>query len=301
MVHVGELCPEAMRRETNWDIRGFSVLKILQDTPKSCVTLVECKATKIKACCKMYRKALLAPINVTQVYREVDIHSRLSHKHIVPLWAHWENDDNVFLVMEYCQKKDLFSHLHGENVGAVTERCAVRRIIRPTLLALRYLHMHGIVHRDVKPENIVFGENATLKLIDFGLSIDTSVSSPKTMIGTFDYMAPEVLAFKRDKRYSLGKLLRSRNPRFGIDVWAVGVLAYECLVGVPPFFNESKSLTLRHIADRDFSIPSWVSESASDFINRTLCAEDVRLTTLDALYHPWIQEHSAGEIISNVE
>ncbi|PNH04859.1 Spindle assembly checkpoint kinase [Tetrabaena socialis] len=163
-------------------------------------------------------------------------------------------------------------------------------VLQPLLTALHYLHGQGIVHRDIKPENILFTEGNRLKLADFGLAISLREERPNTRAGTLDYMAPEVLMcrtkttpdnFKDDPT--------SAHYATSADVWAVGVFAYELLVGIPPFRAEQAEVTAYHVLHTPVTLPETFSGLAADFISRALHKEpESRLTVLEMLHHPWI-------------
>lgn len=101
----------------------------------------------------------------------------------------FEDEDHVCLVIEYAAKGDLFDLLKSAG-GRMKEHDVARRILCPFMAGLAYLHSLGIIHRDIKLENTLFAADGTLKIADFGLSVDTAVESPVTRLGTLDYMSP---------------------------------------------------------------------------------------------------------------
>jgi len=118
------------------------------------------------------------------------------------------------------------------NQGHMDE-VSVRRVIVDLAKALSHLHSHGVIHRDIKPENILVGKDGEAKLADFGWSIISKYSRCKTLCGTLDYLAPEMLkGIKYDHR---------------VDIWGLGVLTYELLVGSPPFMSDSFRYTSEKI------------------------------------------------------
>lgn len=140
-------------------------------------------------------------------------------------------------------------------------RRAIRDVIYPTLCALGYMHSENIIHRDVKPENTLVAEDGAALLADFGLSMDCSQERPATRLGTLDYMAPEVRGGPR-RGWSLHSPVRlpwlqvlrcpdkDANSPPGphlydgkVDSWAVGILAFEVLVGRAPFEQDCKQTT----------------------------------------------------------
>ena len=177
---------------------------------------------------------------------------------------------------------------------ADARRCAARRravrdVIYPTLCALAYMHSENIIHRDVKPENTLVAEDGTAVLADFGLSMDCGLERPATRLGTLDYMAPEVLRCPdKDASTAPGPQLYDGK----VDSWAVGILAFEVLVGRAPFEQDCKQTTCDLICYGDFVMPSFLSPQAKDFIARALCKNAAaRPCIADLLAHAWV----AGE------
>lgn len=124
--------------------------------------------------------------------------------------------------------------------------------------AMQYLHSMNIIHRDLKPENILVCNNNIIKLSDFGWSIHTT-KNRKTFCGTIDYLCPEIL----NKQAYDSKL----------DLWTIGILAYELNTGHAPFESSVRHETARKIRFLDYQIPSTFSPELSDFIGRLLVAD----------------------------
>lgn len=108
-------------------------------------------------------------------------------------------------------------------------------VVKPFLETLAYLHASGIVHRDIKPENILVSDAGTLLLADFGLSIRARDDRPVTRVGTLDYMAPEVVRCPRKSHSEQWKECDDLVYGSAVDIWALGVLVYELIVGTAPF------------------------------------------------------------------
>lgn len=109
----------------------------------------------------------------------------------------------------------------------------------------------------MKPENLLIGAKGELKMADFGWSVQTPTLKRTTMCGTLDYLAPEILEKKKyDEK---------------VDLWCLGVLCYEFLVGKPPF--EANSVTATHVLIRNIALvfPPYVSTGARDFIYKVIC------------------------------
>merc|ERR1712083_758800 len=122
--------------------------------------------------------------------------------------------------------------------------------------ALTYCHSKKVIHRDIKPENLLLDVKGNIKIADFGWSVHAPNSRRATMCGTLDYLPPEMIegALHDDK----------------VDLWSLGVLTYEFLVGKPPFEAESNNETYKRITKVDVKYPGHVSTEAKDLISRLL-------------------------------
>ncbi|CAJ1370391.1 unnamed protein product [Effrenium voratum] len=148
-----------------------------------------------------------------------------SHPNVVQLLDSLMSDEHFFVVMELLEGPDLFEHLSSCNTGALTEEHA-RFIIQNSLSALAHIHAVcgvGIIHRDVKPENLRFRSkdpDSELVLVDFGLCCPASEMEKRTIVGTLLYVAPEVFSRRYDAK---------------ADLWSLGVVLYILLTGRPPW------------------------------------------------------------------
>jgi len=143
--------------------------------------------------------------------------------------------------------------------------------------ALKYLHKKHIIHRDIKPENILVGIHGEIKISDFGWSVHTPGNRRKTFCGTLDYLPPEML---KGGEYSEK-----------VDLWSLGVLTYEFLVGEAPF-EDTQIMTQKRIARCEMTVPSFVSTEAKDLIKRLLVLDPEKRMSLDEVQqHPWIVKY----------
>src|SRR5690625_4128932 len=157
--------------------------------------------------------------------REARSAARLSHPAVVAVFDQGVDGDAVYLAMELIEGKTVREFLNAERVLTVDEAFT---IIEPVLDALGAAHRAGIIHRDVKPENVLMGEDGTVKVADFGLAravTDATATSTNTVMGTVAYLSPELL--------SRG-VADARS-----DVYAVGVLLHEMLSGTQPHVGET--------------------------------------------------------------
>ncbi|MEW5318341.1 MAG: hypothetical protein WDW38_009569 [Sanguina aurantia] len=217
------------------------------------------------SCYQSYLKSKLSKLNRRQVEREINIHSSLNHPHIVDFYAAFEDDARIYLVMEYAAGGDLFDEVKRLG-GRIGERQVVQQVMYPYLCALIYLHRHSIVHRDIKPENTVFTKGMVMKITDFGLACNSQEERPVTRLGTLDYMAPEVLCCPDKHNPNDNKDRVDLTYDKSVDAWAMGVLAYELVVGRPPFSMSCRESTMVAITSSYPTFPDWMSPAVKSFI-----------------------------------
>ncbi|KAI0097649.1 Pkinase-domain-containing protein [Nemania sp. FL0031] len=213
-----------------------------------------------------------------QVRREIEIQSNLRHPNILQLFGHFHDSKRVFLILEFAAKGELYKHLRREN--RFPEWKAAQYIAQMAS-ALRYLHRKHVIHRDIKPENILVGIHNEIKISDFGWSVHAPNSRRDTMCGTLDYLPPEII--------NLSSSNSSYNEK--VDLWSLGVLTYEFLVGEAPF-EDTPVMTHRRIQRADMSIPSFVSPEARDLIKKLLVLDPEKRIPLEQVQtHPWVLKH----------
>jgi len=211
---------------------------------------------------------------------ECEIFLAMDHPHVARLVDVYETPERLDLVMECMSGGELFERVIEKK--RFSENDAVDACWQ-MLLAVNYIHSHGIVHRDIKLENFLFEKkgNNHLKLIDFGFSKIWTEHNRKMAVscGTLAYVAPEVLAKSYDSQ---------------CDMWSVGVTIFIVLFGYMPF-SGAEEKQVRDIKAGKFSYKPdvWkrVSATGQDFVRSLLVVDPkVRLTAEAALKHPWITE-----------
>ena len=172
-----------------------------------------------------------------QILNEIKIHSKLDHENIIHLYNVYEDEENIKIIMEYAQKGNLFDVIQKEKKG-ISEEKAYKYFIQ-IINAVYYLHQHNIIHRDIKPDNILISEDDTIKLCDFGWAKELTLENRKTFCGTAEYMAPEMVT--------------SENYGFGVDIWSLGNLLYEMIFGHSPFEGENMNSIMINIKTKDLT------------------------------------------------
>ena len=219
------------------------------------VYLAKEKTTGFVCALKVLHKSELHQGKVEkQTRREIEIQSNLAHPNILKLYGHFHDSKRIFLILEFAGKGELYKHLRKEN--RFPEWKAAQYIAQMAS-ALKYLHKKHVMHRDIKPENILVGIHGEVKISDFGWSVHAPANRRNTMCGTLDYLPPEMLrSGMEDNHY---------NQK--VDMWSLGVLMYEFLVGEAPF-EDTPSMTQRRIKRCEMSVPAFVSAEARDLIKR---------------------------------
>jgi aurora kinase, other len=172
----------------------------------------------------LYKSEIVQSKVEKQIRREIEIQQNLRHPHVLRLYGYFHDEKRIFLMLEFAGKGELYKQLTKH--GCFTEKRS-SRYIDQMADALSYLHSKHVIHRDIKPENLLLGINGELKIGDFGWSVHAPGNRRQTLCGTLDYLPPEMVEGK------------SHNER--VDYWALGVLAFEFLVGNPPF-EDRKSI-----------------------------------------------------------
>ncbi|KAK2750693.1 spindle assembly checkpoint kinase [Myotisia sp. PD_48] len=227
----------------------------------------------------LHTKELVYDRVETQLRREIEIQSNLRHPNILRLFGHFHDSKRVFLILEFAGQGELYKHLRKET--RFPEWKAAQYIAQ-MVAALKYLHKKHVMHRDIKPENILVGIHGEIKISDFGWSVHAPNSRRETICGTLDYLPPEMLKPTLKKSYDEK-----------VDLWSLGVLTYEFLVGEAPF-EDTPGMTRRKILRGEMTIPSFVSAEAKDLIQKLLVLDPANRIPLEEIQrHPWILKYCA--------
>ncbi|KAK5858369.1 hypothetical protein PBY51_002515 [Eleginops maclovinus] len=207
--------------------------------------------------------------------REIEIMRGLEHPNIVQLFDSFETQTEVVVVTEYAEGQ-LFQIL--EDDGKLPES-QVREIACQLVSALYYLHSHRILHRDMKPQNILLGKTGVVKLCDFGFARAMSVSTLvlTSIKGTPLYMSPELV---EEKPYD-----------HTADLWSLGCILYELHTGAPPFFTNSIFHLVQLIVRDPVKWPDSMSVTCTSFLKGLLTKDpQKRLSWPDLLHHPFVAD-----------
>jgi hypothetical protein len=214
----------ASRPKQAWKLDDFEIGKPLGKGKYGTVWLAREKLSgtkKIVALKVVHKDQMEKADIVNQLKREVEVHVRVckQNKNILQLYGYFDDDKRVYLVLEYAPGGELYQLMKGTRLDEKTAANYCAQIMR----AVFHLHKFNIIHRDIKPENILIGEGNVLKLADFGWAVSDKVGfkddnhKRTTLCGTLDYLPPEMV---ENKPYNES-----------VDVWTIGVLLYEMLIG----------------------------------------------------------------------
>src|SRR5437764_5131942 len=237
-----------------------------------------------KVVVKVLPPDLAAGVNRERFRREIQVAAQLQHPHIVPLLAAGEQGDLLWYTMPYIEGESLRAALERKRQFSMRE---VIRILHDVVDALAFAHHRGVIHRDIKPANILTQGSHAL-VTDFGVAKALSAALPLSgvttagiAIGTPAYMAPEQLAGDSSADHRM-------------DIYAVGLLAYELVTGVSPFTGPSPRETLAAQLTRD---PKPLHEVSAE-IPRTLSALIMRCLAKDPAARPQRAEEILHELDS---
>ncbi|KAH8290918.1 hypothetical protein KR054_007156, partial [Drosophila jambulina] len=220
------------------------------------------------------------------VEREVEIMNSLQHHLIIQLYAAYEYQKMMCVVLELIEGGELFDRVVDDEF-VLTERVC-RVFIRQVCEAMAFIHGNGIVHLDLKPENILVltQKGNRIKIIDFGLARKFDPDKRlRVLFGTPEFVAPEVVNFD--------------CISYGTDMWSVGVICYVLISGLSPFMGENDIETMSNvtIAKYDFEDECFngISPECLDFIAKLLAKDlSTRMTAAECMKHKWLQQRPAA-------
>nr|XP_020452787.1 aurora kinase A [Monopterus albus] len=268
-----------------WCLENFDIGRPLGKGKFGNVYLARERQSKFILALKVLFKKQLEKAGVEhQLRREVEIQSHLRHPNILRLYGYFHDASRVYLILEFAPKGELYSEL--QRCGRFPEDRSATYIME-LADALNYCHSKKVIHRDIKPENLLLGAHGELKIADFGWSVHTPSSRRSTLCGTLDYLPPEMIEGKtHDEK---------------VDLWSLGVLCYEFLVGKPPFEAKTHEDTYRRISRVEYTYPTpdLISAGAKDLVARLLKHNPMhRLPIQGVLSHPWVAEFSTKKPVT---
>eukprot|EP01006_Ploeotia_vitrea_P052406 TRINITY_DN67679_c2_g1_i1.p1 TRINITY_DN67679_c2_g1~~TRINITY_DN67679_c2_g1_i1.p1 ORF type:complete len:483 (-),score=54.70 TRINITY_DN67679_c2_g1_i1:114-1562(-) len=204
---------------------------------------------------KVLRKDLVIKENMIEHTKaEKNILQTIDHPFIVTLRYAFQTDDKLYLILDFLPGGELFFHLQNMNKFSEVQ---AKQYAAEIVLALEHLHSVDIVYRDLKPENCVLDAEGFVVLTDFGLAKQSIAQQPTyTFCGTPEYLAPEIL--------------KGKGHAKAVDWWSLGVLLYEMLFGLPPFYSENVNEMYEFILKKRLDFPPNTDTATRDLLSRLL-------------------------------
>ena len=231
-----------------------------------------CSENKKVFAAKVVAKSGLVKSRAKQkLISEIKIHKSLHHPQIVAFEHYFEDTENVYILLEMCQNQTLNELLkRRKRLTEIEVQCYIVQLIK----ALKYLHSHRVIHRDLKLGNLFLTDKMELKVGDFGLAtkLDFEGERKRTVCGTPNYIAPEILDGKTGHSYE-------------VDIWSLGVIIYTLIIGKPPFETRDVKTTYKRIKMNAYNFPDTaiISEAAKNLISQILVTDPAKRPTLDQI------------------
>ena len=270
MIHDPELIPFAKR------IDQYELLDILGYGSFSVVRVARDSQTKDHYACKIVPRETLTSQELEERFEtEIRVLQQMRHKSIVQLIDLKKDDLNYYIFTELCQNGELLEYIIEK--GKLSEDEA-KIFLNDIVDAVCYCHKHGVVHRDMKPENILFDAEGHVKISDFGFSrfvdkkglVNTSCGSPC-------YASPEVL---------------TGSPYDGAksDIWSIGVILFAMVSGKLPWTKQNQIQLFEQIKNGEYTVPKNLSPECQDLIKHMLCVDpQIRYSGEEVLSHIWFK------------
>uniref|UniRef100_H2YRI1 Protein kinase C n=1 Tax=Ciona savignyi TaxID=51511 RepID=H2YRI1_CIOSA len=247
--------------KTSVKLTDFIFIKVLGKGSFGKVMLAELRATKEIFAVKVLKKDVISAeddVDCTMTEKRV---LALEHPFLTSLHSCFQNRERLFFIMEYVNGGDLMFQIQKSRKFS-EERS--RFYAAEVILALQFLHKHGIVYRDIKLDNILLDQDGHCKLADFGMCREgvKDGNLATTFCGTPDYIAPEIL---QELDYGVS-----------VDWWALGVLMYEMLAGQPPFEADNEDDLFESIMNDDVLYPVWLTKNAVNILEMFMTKKPAR-------------------------
>lgn len=209
---------------------------------------------------------------------ETKIQCSLNHPNILRAYDFFQDGVNFYIILEYCPYHSVYNLFKQQRKFSELDTAD---IIKQVLEGVQYLHQNLVIHRDIKPQNLLIGSDGKIKISDFGISTKLTAKTQRchTTCGTRGFMCPEMIKKEQD------------GYGFESDIWAIGVCTYLFLTGSHPFLTFDKRKTETRILNNDYSFPSklQLSSSSKDFIRKILQTNPSKRPTINLLLkHPFI-------------
>ena len=232
-------------------LKDYNLIKDIGEGNFGKVKLSILNATNEKYAIKIIDKKLLKTQTKSSLYNEIEIISKLKHPNIIHVEKILEDDNNYYIIMEYCDNGELFEYIVNKEKLSQEEAST---LFYQLINGVEYIHKQNFAHRDLKPENLLLTKNNKLKIIDFGLCHDfDGTKLLKSKCGSPSYAAPEIL-----KGYPY--------DGFKTDIWCCGIILYGMLCGFLPFDGDDNQEIFKEIVECNPEYPSFLEDDSIDLL-----------------------------------
>ena len=260
-----------MSKNNYLDITNYTFQKDIGEGNFGKVKLGIFKPTGEEFAIKILNKNKIKIKMKNSIFKENEIITRFNHINVVYVFQILEDEQNFYIIMEYCKHGELFDYIvKMEKLSEEESSIFFYQLIN----GLEYIHSKGISHRDLKPENLLLAENKILKIIDFGLSHEFEGDELlKTKCGSPSYAAPEIICCPF-------------YDGFKVDIWCCGIILYAMLCGYLPFEGDDNNILFQNILNCDPEFPEFLSELSKDIILKILNPDpETRITIEEIKQH----------------
>lgn len=226
------------------------------------------KKTKKKVAIKILEKAkIVEKDDFERIVREMSMVTEFDHINVIKVYEMYETDLNYLIVMEYCEKGELFNYI-VEKRRLSEEETAY--FFYQLINGIEYIHSMGVAHRDLKPENLLLDKDHILKIIDFGLSNYFNGDLLVTPCGSPCYASPEMVC-------------GNRYNGFYIDVWSTGIILFAMLCGFLPFEDPDNEVLFQKISDCNLHYPSHLSKLSKSIMKKIIVPDPQKRITIEEI------------------
>jgi len=276
---------EIRKLSKQWAMKDFEIGRTLGKGRFATVYLAKERNSGTIVVLKVIYKSVLKELGAEKALRsEIEIQAHLRHPNIIRIYGYFSDEDRIYLVLEYAMNGDIFNEVQLCRLDEHTAANYIAQIVH----GIQYMHSNFVIHRDIKLENIYLSGEGQIKMGDFGWA----VHNPKnlkgdTVVGTRNYIAPEMLS--------------GEEYDHKVDIWSLGIVAYEMLVGELPFYGVNDKELEHNILTAELKLPGFLSKPCQNLLLGLLKRNPSdRITLEQVLQHPWIIEMLAPKSLKHI-
>lgn len=247
--------------------KSFDILEILGHGAFGKVFKCKLKSQENVYAMKVLKKAFLyRNKHLKYAITECNILKLANHPFVIKMHFSFQTPENLYMILDYCGGCDLAYHLNKKQLFEENE---ARFFIAEIILAIEYVHSLDVIYRDLKPENILIDSEGHCRLADFGLAKENvgEKEFAKSFCGSPAYLPPE--------------MLHSKGVSKPADIYQIGAVLYEFLVGFPPYYTENIKELYNSIRSAKLQVPKYISREGKDLLNQLLNKRPDKRITID--------------------